>query len=85
METIRNGTSRIQGIKAENDNPHPEEEQEIIEFETKSFSRRPDPASLYLKEIRSFPLLTREREIEIARRIKTGKREILNGLLESMC
>ena len=37
--------------------------------------------ALYLKEMGSFALLTREREIEIARRIEAGKQEILKGLL----
>ena len=71
----------VQGIKKENENPHPEKGQEIKEYEAKFFAQGPDSVAIYLKEIRSFPLLTREREIEIARRIEAGKREILNALL----
>ena len=71
----------VQRIKEENENPHPEKEQEIKEYKAKFFARGPDPVVVYLKEIASFPLLTREREIEIAKRIEAGKLEILNGLL----
>ena len=71
----------VLGIEEENENPYPEKEREIKEYEAKFFDHGPDPVAVYLKEIGSFPLLTREREIEIARRIEAGKREILNGLL----
>jgi RNA polymerase primary sigma factor len=73
--------NELQGLKVENENFLPEEEQEITEYEEKFFPKRLDPVAVYLKEIGSFPLLTREGEIEIARRIETGKQEILNGLL----
>ena len=75
------GVSGLQGLKVENENLLPEEEQEITEYEEKFFPKRSDPVAVYLKEIGSFPLLTREGEIEIARRIEAGKQEILNGLL----
>jgi len=45
------------------------------------FEKAPDPISLYLKETRSTPLLTREGEIEIAKRIEVGQREILAVLV----
>lgn len=75
------GVSGLRGLKVENENHLPEEEQEITEYEEKFFPKRSDPVAVYLKEIGSFPLLTREGEIEIARRIEAGKQEILNGLL----
>lgn len=70
----------VPGIEGENENPHPEEDREIKEYGAKFFAHGPDPVAIYLKEIGSFPSLTREREIEIARRIEAGNREILNGL-----
>jgi RNA polymerase primary sigma factor len=73
--------SGLQGFKVEKENFLPEEEQEIIEYDEKPFSKTTDPVAVYLKEIGSFALLTREREIEIARRIEAGKQEILKGLL----
>jgi RNA polymerase primary sigma factor len=77
INAVRGG----QGIEEEDENTHPEKEQEIKEYEAQCFAQGLDPAAIYLKEIGSFPLSTREKEIEIARRIEAGKREILNGLL----
>lgn len=66
--------SEIQGLKVNSENILPEEEQEVIEYEEKSFRKTVDPVSIYLKEIGSFPLLTREGEIEIAKRIERENR-----------
>ncbi len=41
-----------------------------------------DPVRLYLKEMGSVSLLTREGEVEIAKRIEEGEREVLHTLLE---
>jgi RNA polymerase primary sigma factor len=41
-------------------------------FETEGFDKTHDPVRLYLREMGSVPLLNREREIEIARRIERG-------------
>ena len=40
-----------------------------------------DPVRIYLKEMGSFPLLTREGEVEVAKRIESGQQEILCVLL----
>ncbi len=40
-----------------------------------------DPVRIYLKEMGSFPLLTREGEVEVAKRIESGKEEILRIVL----
>src|SRR4030067_3627630 len=45
------------------------------------FGNAANPTSLYLKETRSTPLLTREGEIEIAKRIEGGQKEILAVLV----
>ena len=37
-----------------------------------------DPVRIYLKEMGSFPLLTREGEVEIAKRIESEQREVLS-------
>jgi RNA polymerase primary sigma factor len=70
-----------QGLKVESENPRQEEEQAVIEHEEKFFPKSSDPVAVYLKEMGSFALLTREAETEIARRIEAGKQEILKGLL----
>ncbi len=40
-----------------------------------------DPVRIYLKEMGSFPLLTREGEVEVAKRIEHGQQEILRVVL----
>jgi RNA polymerase primary sigma factor len=49
--------------------------------EGESFEKALDPTNLYLKETRSTPLLTREGEIEIAKRIEGGQKEMLAVLV----
>jgi RNA polymerase primary sigma factor len=48
-----------------------EEPDELIEIE--NFDKTYDPVRLYLREMGSVPLLNREREIEIARRMERGQ------------
>ncbi len=55
-----------------------EEEKEVVE-DTKSN----DPVRLYLRKMGSVSLLTREGEVEIARRIEDGEREIVKAILMS--
>ncbi len=47
-----------------------------------SFARVSDPVKMYLKEMGSISLLTREGEVEIAKRIESGEEEALNTLLD---
>jgi RNA polymerase primary sigma factor len=47
------------------------------------FARGADPVKLYLKKMGSVSLLTREGEVEIAKRIEDGELEILRALLSS--
>lgn len=73
--------SELRGLKLGDGNLLQEEEQEPIEYEEMPFPKVVDPVGIYLKEIGVFPLLTREGEIEVARKIETGRNEILNGLI----
>ncbi|MEN9722125.1 MAG: polymerase sigma factor RpoD [Pseudomonadota bacterium] len=50
---------------------------------TPDFARGADPVKLYLKKMGSVSLLTREGEVEIAKRIEEGEIEILRALLAS--
>ena len=52
------------------------EKEKEIDLTPGILSRTDDPVRLYLKEMGSVPLLSREGEIEIAKRIEEGKREI---------
>ncbi len=42
-----------------------------------------DPVKMYLREMGLVSLLTREGEVEIAKRIEKGERQVINSLLES--
>jgi RNA polymerase primary sigma factor len=57
------------------------EDEEVIEHELGTFGKAKDPVLIYLKEMGSFPLLTREGEVEIAKRIESGQREVLSVAL----
>jgi len=73
--------SEFPGLKAENENVQPREEKEVVEYELETFGKAADPVRMYFKEIGSFPLLTREGEVEIAKRIESGQREVLSVVL----
>jgi len=51
-------------------------------LEPESATKFDDPVRLYLKEMGTVSLLTREGEVEIAKRIEDGEREVLHALLE---
>ena len=51
-------------------------------LEADSAAKFDDPVRLYLKEMGTVSLLTREGEVEIAKRIEEGEREVLCTLLE---
>jgi RNA polymerase primary sigma factor len=70
--------SEFPGLKVENENVLVREEEEVVEYKLEPFGKAADPVSIYLKEMGSFPLLTREGEVEIAKRIESGQREVLS-------
>jgi RNA polymerase primary sigma factor len=58
-----------------------EKEEEEEEWEVDTLGRVTDPVRMYLREMGSVALLTREGEVEIAKRIESGKREVLSVVL----
>jgi len=66
-----------------------EEEEEIegeaeeVEFEPGSIGRTSDPVRMYLREMGSVSLLTREGEVEIAKRIEDGERDVASVILNT--
>jgi RNA polymerase primary sigma factor len=48
-----------------------------------SISESSDPVRLYLREMGNFPLLSREQEVEIAKRIEAGENEVEDEVLRS--
>ena len=71
----------LQGLKVEEDKTLEKEEEEVDELEVETFGRATDPVRMYLREMGSVSLLTREGEVEIAKRIESGKREVLSLVL----
>jgi RNA polymerase primary sigma factor len=71
----------LQGLKVEEEKALEKEEEEGDELEMETFGRATDPVRMYLREMGSVSLLTREGEVEIAKRIESGKREVLSVVL----
>jgi RNA polymerase primary sigma factor len=71
----------LQGLKVEEEKALEKEEEEGDELEMETFGRATDPVRMYLHEMGSVSLLTREGEVEIAKRIESGKREVLSVVL----
>jgi RNA polymerase primary sigma factor len=75
--------SEFPGLKVENENDPGSEEEEIPQYEIEALGKTADPVRIYLREMGSFPLLTREGEVEIAKRIESGQQEVLSVVLNS--
>ena len=71
----------LQGLKVEEEKILDKEDEEAEGFEIETFGKATDPVRMYLREMGSVSLLTREGEVEIAKRIESGKREVLSIVL----
>jgi len=60
-----------------------EGEQEEMEFEPRTLGRTRDTVQMYLREMGSFSPLTREGEVEIAKRIEEGEKEMASVILNT--
>ncbi|GBD44415.1 RNA polymerase sigma factor RpoD [bacterium HR40] len=60
-----------------------EEDEEADGFDEEDLGRTDDPVRMYLREMGSIELLSREGEIEIAKRIEAGRNLVLETLCES--
>ena len=65
------------------DDEEAEGEAEEVEFEPGSIGRTSDPVRMYLREMGSVSLLTREGEVEIAKRIEDGERDVASVILNT--
>ncbi|HEX9156047.1 MAG TPA: RNA polymerase sigma factor region1.1 domain-containing protein, partial [Nitrospira sp.] len=75
QQKSRGGDQEDSGEEVEESEASEENEKEI-DLTPGALSRTDDPVRLYLKEMGSVALLSREGEIEIAKRIEEGKRDI---------
>ena len=71
----------LQALKAESEKTPEKEEEEEDELGLGGMGRASDPVRMYLREMGSVSLLTREWEVEIAKKIESGKREVLSIVL----
>jgi len=67
--------------KDEESTDEPEAEKKSASDE--EYGRTDDPVRMYLREMGSVELLSREGEIEIAKRIEAGREEMIGGICES--
>ncbi len=75
---------KIPKLKNElDDDEEAEGESEEVEFEPGSIGRTSDPVRMYLREMGSVSLLTREGEVEIAKRIEDGERDVAGVILNT--
>jgi RNA polymerase primary sigma factor len=75
---------KIPKVKLElEDEEEMEGEQEEVEFEPGTLGRTSDPVRMYLREMGSVSLLTREGEVEIAKRIEEGEKEVASVILNT--
>src|SRR5438128_4830978 len=65
----------------EEDQATPQEKAE--QEEEDAYSKSNDPVRMYLRKMGSVSLLTREGEVEIAKRIEDGEKEVLDAVLHS--
>jgi len=79
-ELISNMNLGTIGIPIEDENI-PFKEEKIVEYEPEAYRKAVDLVQIYLKEMGTLPILTREGEVEIAKRIESGRRELAGALL----
>lgn len=78
IKDIDQGAGENTGAEAETERKERAEEDTGDEF-----SETFDPVRLFLKELGKFKLLTREGEVEVAKRIEAGKKEVEEEILKS--
>jgi RNA polymerase primary sigma factor len=84
LEVARKASGEIAPTGEEEDEEVPIKKEEAEEEEdTDGYSPNADPVRIYLRQMGSVPLLTREGEVEIAKRIEEGERRVLQVVLNS--
>jgi RNA polymerase primary sigma factor len=71
------------GKKIEEPEEEKEEKNTLGDLEQDFAAKTYDPVKMYLREMGLISLLSREGEVEIAKRIETGENQVLNGLIRS--
>ena len=79
------GINVVEGEESEDNNTKTEEVAERFEAKAndEDLGRTDDPVRMYLREMGSVELLSREGEIAIAKRIEAGREKMIGGICES--
>ncbi|MEW6185550.1 MAG: RNA polymerase sigma factor RpoD [Thermodesulfobacteriota bacterium] len=80
---ILEGPPRVRAKEKADEDHIGGEEEEDLKWGPELGIKINDPVKMYLKEMGFYSLLTREGEVEIAKRIEEGKHEVIDALLES--
>ena len=73
----------VKGAKKFEDMKHQDDREPDLNFEAETDTRVTDPVKMYLREMGQVSLLTREGEVEIAKRIERGEQLIITAILET--
>jgi RNA polymerase primary sigma factor len=73
--------ARVLKEKIEKDEEPVEDEQNQLRLEEDSAGRVTDPVKMYLREMGMVCLLTREGEVQIAKRIEQGEQEVIDAII----
>ena len=71
------GTKKFEDLKSQDDR------EPDLNFEAEADTRVTDPVKMYLREMGQVALLTREGEVEIAKRIERGEQLVITAILET--
>ncbi|MDH5763563.1 MAG: RNA polymerase sigma factor RpoD [Nitrospinota bacterium] len=74
VDSAAKGDKALEEIETEKDDPEPEEDTPEAKPDNVTID---DPVRMYLREMGTISLLTREGEVEIAKRIEAGQNEVL--------
>jgi RNA polymerase primary sigma factor len=83
MADDEGGSTRGSKASSDSEAPTSTPQPKGIEAEEGYYGRSNDPVRMYLRKMGSVALLTREGEVEIAKRIEEGENEILASILNS--
>ncbi len=73
----------VKGSKKFEDLKNQEDREPDLNFEAEADTRVTDPVKMYLREMGQVALLTREGEVEIAKRIERGEQLVITAILET--
>ncbi len=81
---IVEGVQMVKSDKKEDDSVQDDDDVDVeVGLDAEPEARVTDPVKMYLREMGLVSLLTREGEVEIAKRIESGEQEVIEAILET--